>query len=167
MLLIQKKKEDCGKEIIAFSGIQIVDIRGNIIKKNFADNQIKQGRIFNYIISRSCMIPRDFVFKRQSYFEVGGYDFALTTHEDWDLKIRLSLKFEFYYTSISGIAYRRHTLGLSSIPFKDRTVNLWKVFRKNFPLAKPDQMSHIRQAFIKFMLDRANNYKRISIKSGF
>lgn len=133
MRLVLDYKNQKNSDIIAFSNIlqKINDgkthLAGN--KKNIAE-----GFIIEQILARSCMIPRDFVFLKSAYYEVGGYDFGLITHEDWDLKIRLANLYEFHCTGLTGTAYRQHPYGLSSIPHKLRTNNLNKVFSKNISL---------------------------------
>jgi hypothetical protein len=96
---------------------------------------LKEGWILEEIITRSCAIPRDFIMKKSQYLEVGGYDLSLPVYEDWDLKIRLASRYEFYYTGITGTAYRQHFKGLSSSPLKVHRKSLKRVFRKNIDLA--------------------------------
>jgi glycosyltransferase involved in cell wall biosynthesis len=157
-LLMHYKEQD--KDIIAFSNI--VFVRENRALEFVQGNStnIKEGRIFYDIIIRSCMIPRDFVLKRDVYFEVGGYDFSLITHEDWDLKIRLAKKYEFYYTGISGTAYRKNPKGLSSTSYVLRTNNLWKVFSKNIKSVGSDHRLPLINRFFTFMCDRDEKYKK-------
>lgn len=157
-LLMHYKEQD--KDIIAFSNIVFVreDRAPEFVQGNSTD--IKEGKIFYDIISRSCMIPRDFVMKRGVYFEVGGYDFSLITHEDWDLKIRLAKKYEFYYTGVPGTAYRKNPKGLSSTAYVLRTNNLWKVFSKNIKSAGSDYRLPLINRFAAFMCDRDKKYKK-------
>ncbi len=111
-LILQYKKQD--KDILAFSNIVLVKGDKTLIGIQGNSKNIKEGKIFDDIITRSCMIPRDFIMKKEAYFEVGGYDYRFPIYEDWDLKIRLAKKYEFNYTGVNGTAYRRHGAGLSS-----------------------------------------------------
>jgi glycosyltransferase involved in cell wall biosynthesis len=119
---------------------------------------IKQGMIFEYIMSRSCEIPRDFVMAKALYFKAGGYDFSFNLYEDWDLKIRLSRKYEFFYTGCKGTAYRRHGKGLSSAPYPAHLKALHKIYRKNRNLIDRNTMARVRKDFIKFIRNMKKNY---------
>jgi glycosyltransferase involved in cell wall biosynthesis len=131
MALISYYKKEKGKEIIAFSNILLVKDDKTLIKAWGNPGNIKVGKVFYEIITRACMIPRDFVMKQEAYFEVGGYDKRFVIYEDWDLKIRLAKKYEFYYTGINGIGYRKHGTGLSELPISQNIKWLKKVFKKN------------------------------------
>ena len=150
LALIFQYREQKNLDIIAFSNIMRIDQEtGN---KNLMGNQdtIKQGNIYLEILSRSCMIPRDFIFRKKLYFEIGGYNPGLTTHEDWDLKIRLAKKYKFYYTGYNGTAYRAHTNGLSSISFSKRSRNLYSVFYSHYTQSRTIPKSERRKVKIKF-----------------
>lgn len=161
MALISHYKKEKGKDIIAFSNILLVKGDKTLINVWGNPGNIKQGRIFYEIITRSCMIPRDFVMKRDAYFEVGGFDFQFSIYEDWDLKIRLAKRYEFYYTGINGTAYRRHGTGLSAVPISRNIKGIKKVFKKNLRLIDKTQKKDAVQAignFTKTM--KVNNRKR-------
>jgi hypothetical protein len=85
--------------------------------------------------------------KKDCYFEVDGYDCRFPIYEDWDLKIRLAQKFEFYYTRINGTAYRRHGKGLSSLPIQEHVKWLKKIFNKNLKVAKKTEIKAITKDF--------------------
>lgn len=159
-LILEYKKQD--KDILAFSNIVLVKGDKTLIGIQGNSKNIKEGKIFNDIITRSCMIPRDFIMKREAYFEVGGYDYHFPIYEDWDLKIRLAKKYEYYYTGINGTAYRRHGTGLSSIPISKNMKWIKKVFKKNVYLVnktkKKDAVLKIRD-FIKRMKINAKKHK--------
>ncbi len=116
-------------------------------------DKIKEGHIFSEIISRDCFIPRDFIFNKKNYFETGGYDFRFPIYEDWDLKIRLSHKREFYFSGINGIAYRRHGEGLSSKPSGVHKKWLKRVFNKNEELIGDSEKEKIKENF-RLYLDK-------------
>ncbi len=128
MDLVKYSKIDKNKDVIAFSNILFVREDKSLIGSPGSPARIKEGMILDKIISRNCMIPRDFIMKRSSYFETGGYDSTIPIYEDWDLKIRLAAKHEFYYTGINGTAYRRHGAGLSSAPFPLHVKWLKRIF---------------------------------------
>jgi glycosyltransferase involved in cell wall biosynthesis len=158
MDLVLRYKEKTGKDIIAYSNIVMVKEDKTPICLRGNPGNIREGKIFNDIITRSCMIPRDFIMKKEAYFEVGGYDFSLRTHEDWDLKIRLSKRFELYYTGCSGTAYRRHSQGLSSLSYFQRTNNLWRVFSSRYSLVPEESRKWVKERFLSFMKTRDRQF---------
>ena len=150
MALALEQKQTAEKEVIAFSNIALVKPDKTLIQFWDQISPIKEGHIFEEIIGRSCMIPRDFVMNKELYFAVGGYDCSLPIFEDWDLKIRLSHHYEFKYTGIPGTAYRRHGTGLSSRPQEEIILWLNTVFEKNIPLAEQTK-GEITQVFEEFL----------------
>jgi len=166
MDVIQYHKKNEGKDILAFSNIVRVNKEKGIVDFVGNPENINEGRIVEDIISRSCMIPRDFVMKKDSYFDVKGFDFSFKTHEDWDLKIRLASINEFYFSGINGTAYRNHSTGLSSIPHYIRTENLWKVFFKNIDLIQVGLKKKITTDFCRFMSKRDRKFKNGFMQTG-
>ena len=163
MALISHYKREKGKDIIAFSNILLVKSDKTLITAWGKPGNIKEGKVLNEIITRSCMIPRDFIMKREAYFEVGGYDKRFAIYEDWDLKIRLAKKYEFYYTGINGIGYRRHGTGLSAVPISQNIKWLKKVFKKNKGLIDKTQKKEAVKAiddFTKTMKANDRKHKR-------
>lgn len=158
MAIIHRCKEAEGKNVLAFSNI--VNVREDKTAMGRVGNpgNIKEGSILNDIMTRSCMIPRDFIMKRAAYFAAGGYDFKLVTHEDWDLKIRLARTHEYRYSGCDGTAYRQHNAGLSSIPHYKRSTNLWRVFSKNEKALPVEAKKNIKDGFRRFMKTRDKNF---------
>ena len=161
MELIFQYKEQTGKDIIAFSNIVLVKGDKNLIRVWGNPGNIKEGNVLHEIITRNCMIPRDFIMKREAYFEVGGYDSRFPIYEDWDLKIRLAQKYEYYYTGIHGTAYRRHGTGLSSVPVSQNIRWLKKVFKKNLDLLDKGQKKEAVQAIQNFIRDTKARYRQL------
>jgi glycosyltransferase involved in cell wall biosynthesis len=151
MELISFQKKTTGKDIIAYSNFALVKEDKSLIRFQGNPGNIREGKIFNDIITRSCMIPRDFIMKKEAYFEVGGFDSRFTIYEDWDLKIRLAQKYEYYYTGINGIAYRKHGIGLSSLPIKNNIKWLKKVFKNNIKLIPKTGRKEISNRFKNFV----------------
>jgi glycosyltransferase involved in cell wall biosynthesis len=158
MELISFHKKTTGKDIIAYSNFALVQEDKSLIRFQGNLGNIKEGKILNDIITRSCMIPRDFIVKKEAYFEVGGFDSRFTIYEDWDLKIRLAKKYEFYYTGINGTAYRRHGTGLSSLPIKNNIKWLKKVFKKNIKLIPKTEKKEISRRFKNFVKNTMLKY---------
>ncbi len=160
MELVSHYKEKTNKDIMAYSNIVLVKGDKTLIGIQGNPGNIKEGKIFNDIISRSCMIPRDFIMKREVYFEVGGYDFQFPIYEDWDLKIRVAKEYGFCYTGIPGTAYRRHGFGLSSYPIPDHIKILKKIFKKNLKIVHKTERKEIRKSFDNFIKAMRNNYQK-------
>ncbi len=129
MDVIKKHKELHCKNVISFSNIILLKPEGKKIILGNKDN-IKEGNILKDIVARNCMIPRDFVFLKTMYEEIGGYDFSLKIYEDWDLKIRLSALYPFYYSGNTGVVYRRHGKGLSAANKYLHIETLERIFRQ-------------------------------------
>lgn len=159
MELVYNFKKKTGKQVMAFSNIMVTKSDNTLIYISGDTETIKEGKILYDMITRSCMIPRDFIMERSAYFSVGGYDLSLRTHEDWDLKIKLAAKFEFHYTRQMGTAYRRHPDGLSSLPLSLRNKNLWKVFSGNLNLVPPQDRKMIKDKFTQFMKERETKHR--------
>lgn len=161
MELIFHYKKRTGKDIISFSNIVMVKADKSIIRIWGNAHTLKEGFIFKDIITRACMIPRDFIMKKEAYFEVGGYDSRFLIYEDWDLKIRLAQKYEYYYTGINGTAYRKHGAGLSSLPIKNNIKWLKKVFKNNIKLIPKIERKETFNNFKNFVkVTRENHRKR-------
>jgi len=144
-----------GKGAIAFSDIQLVNAAGIPIAKMSERYPVREGRIFEEILGRSCMIPRDFICERRLILEAGGYDPSLPIYEDWDLKIRLARRAGFRYTAITGTAYRRHGHGLSMTPHGSQENILRTIFQRHLPEVAPEQMDQVSAAFEKYLRDNA------------
>ena len=155
MELINYYKKKYQKEIIPYSNVKIVDISGKDIGNFFNKNNTMEGNIFFTVISRNnSRLPRDFVMKKQQYLNTGGYDPRLYIYEDWDLKIRLAKKYEFYYTNEMGIAHRENKDGLSSANYRIHIKYLNKVFIKNFKSINKRDRLFISTRFYYYVLKK-------------
>lgn len=125
------RKSDWDPLIVAYSGIARVDASGKILGYNMKKNNTKQGDIFIELLTRRCAIPRDFIFSKELYESVGGFDLSIPIYEDWDLKIRMARSAKFIYTGIQGIAYRQLGTGLSSAKREEHLKWLNYIFEKN------------------------------------
>jgi len=156
LIIYYKTKEN--KNICAFSKIAQLDKELNFIRDHWPENKIKVGYIFNEIIARTSMIPRDFIVATDAYFEVGPYDKVFSLYEDWDLKIRLAHKYDFYYTGIYGTGYRKHGTGLSQVNVYNHIKYLKMVFKKNYILIDADKRTSIKRAFYNFIHSKRSGY---------
>jgi len=148
--LIKRHKQERQVDICAFSNTVLLDQELCFIRERGTRRNIKQGRILEYIISKSCEIPLDFVMPKQAYLSVGGYDTELRLLEDWDLNIRLAAQYDFCYTGITGTGYRQHNQGLSKVSENRRLEKLSYVFNKNLTLVAPERQSWVKRKFKLF-----------------
>jgi glycosyltransferase involved in cell wall biosynthesis len=157
MALVFCYKKYTGKDIVCFSNIVLVKGDKTLITIVGNSNNIKEGQIFKEILSRSCMIPRDFIVKSSVYFEVGGFDVNIPIYEDWDLKIRLANKCDFYFSKVNGTAYRRHGRGLSAAPASEHIEWMQRIFDKNLALICDADKERVRGQFKQFTSKRNEN----------
>lgn len=146
-----KKMESSDKNIIAYSNIVHVNENGSPDRVIFNNSNVVEGNVLYSIITRSKPIPRDFIMKRDIYFEIGCYDTSLPIYEDWDLKIRLASMCEYHFSGLDGIAYRQHNDGLSSAPHKKHLSYLKKVFLKNRFILNKNEKNPATLHFFLFM----------------
>lgn len=126
-LNLAKKMSGC----IAFSAIQLVD-DNSLPLASQGNAQIESGDIAAGIFRRDVMIPRDFTMPLELFHRAGGYDPKINLYEDWDLKLRLARVSEFHFSGVTGIAYRRHGAGLSSVDSTRHREAQARVLLKNF-----------------------------------
>ncbi|MBA3005046.1 MAG: glycosyltransferase [Proteobacteria bacterium] len=136
-----ERKTSNGDSLIVFSGIVLIDSDGAIIGKQHAN--IQEGMLLNAIFSRTCMVPRDFLFTKEQYLKAGGFDNRIAIYEDWDLKIRLASENKFFYSGIDGIGYRRHGKGLSAISPLRHILWLHHIFVKNIGLLQSKRIKTV------------------------
>ena len=155
-LKVVEKAYKSGRYVIAFSNIAIVDEASKCIN-NGKTNNIKDGFILEELLCRTCMIPRDFTFHRDMYFNVGGYELSRNLHEDWDLKIRLAKEYEYAYTGALGVSYRRRQGSLSDKKEEDLLESLVSVFEKNIGLVRAKYQDRCRDDFYS-MINRRKRH---------
>ncbi len=106
--------ETGARQSIVYSDIELIDATGHPISRASETSPAREGVLFQSILDRTIMIPRDFLVSASLARGVGGFDENLAIYEDWDYKLRLAQHANFIYTNRIGIGYRRHGTGLSS-----------------------------------------------------
>jgi len=159
-------KEKKNQIVCAFSKVASLDKDLNYIRDQWPEDKIKEGYIFNEILSRSAMIPRDYVVATEAYFTAGQYDRQFNLYEDWDLKIRIAKRCDFYFTGIYGTGYRKHGKGLSNISTPKNINALGKVFDKNFHLVVNNDKARIKEIFVLYIQQMRLTYTH-SLKKEF
>lgn len=157
---------------IGFSRKLILDESLRVLRiADTARTPIAEGNILNGLLSRSIDIPRDFVFPKALLHEVGCYDPTIPIYEDWDLKIRIASRANFYFTGLDGVGYVQHKKGLSKIDIEDHIKWLWHIFEKNIGLVEPQYVPQVRRDFRRYVsyihnLNSPNSFRRIAAHTG-
>lgn len=99
---------------IVYSDVRWIDGDGATMLYASAIAPPMEGILYQAILDRRVMIPRDFLLSAELARSVGGFDTNLPIYEDWDYKLRLAQRAVFRYTNSAGIGYRRHGSGLSA-----------------------------------------------------
>ncbi len=123
----RRKRRD---PVIAYSDVELLD--GNKNRLSLASRAMPphEGIIFQGLLDRRIMIPRDFLMPAELAKGVGGFDPSLSIYEDWDYKLRLAQKASFRYTGQVGIGYRRHGQGLSAVSSRIHRQHVSRIRRK-------------------------------------
>ncbi|MEO1617864.1 MAG: glycosyltransferase [Planctomycetota bacterium] len=116
---------------IVYSDIRWVDEQGAEMLDASSLAPPMEGILFQGLLDRRVMVPRDFLMSTQLARSVGGFDESLPIYEDWDYKLRLAQKAFFQFTHYTGIGYRRHGMGLSSVKSSLHRRCLTKIRRKH------------------------------------
>jgi len=151
--LLKKHESNEGKDVVTFSNVKLLfnDLSEHVVGS--AEN-IREGDIFHSILLRSSFIPRDFLFKKEMYFQVGGYNPCYKIYEDWNLKLKLAQHYSFFYTGLNGIIYRRHGQGLSAYGADMHLKYLRKSFYEAvFSIKETETIRTYKQEFEKKLID--------------
>ncbi|MBA0217466.1 glycosyltransferase family 2 protein [Pectobacterium brasiliense] len=117
---------------IIYSGFNSVDENLKPIRLKTKINKFNaaEGDLYNRLCYMVIPVPRDMLMRKQHFISVGGFNESMSLYEDWDLKLRLAKKYNFYYSGSKGVKYRRHSSGLSSLSFNKHFEVMIKVFYK-------------------------------------
>jgi glycosyltransferase involved in cell wall biosynthesis len=74
----------------------------------------REGRIFPALLCRNFISMSGAIVRREALEQVGGFDEAIRFMEDWDLWLRLAVRFPAAYTSEPTFVQRRRPESLSS-----------------------------------------------------
>lgn len=139
---------------IAYSNFAFIDEHGRRTRLWARPGQtMPQGDVFVDVICRD--FPYEAVFRNELAWlpairEVGWYDPTRLTHEDWDLKIRLTRRYRVAYNPDVGMEYRRHSGSISIYaPIDVRLKQLMEVYDRNMPLLEglpPQVQARVRAA---------------------
>lgn len=144
---------------LVYSDISLMDEHGKILEGSFfsrfyPDLGKPQGKVFVALTQHNFIPAISILGRTNCFLEVGGYDEKLA-FEDWDMWLKLALKFEFFFSDyVSGI-YRIHSASMShnkSVSFHESALIIYKKYLGLDPEADPFLLKGIRiqeQAILK------------------
>jgi len=107
--------------------------------------QFERRAFFRLLLRRNVVFPGSLIMRREIFEQVGPLDKSLFVAEDWNLLLRLALRYAFTYCDgISVSAYCRHTTNLTN---DDERMNLGfcKALERLLeePGLKADERAHV------------------------
>ena len=114
----------------AYSKIVRVDNSGNVLPKQFLDNNLYlQGDVLaSTMLGKNLnTIPRDYIISRKLALDCGGYPEGINLYEDLIFLIQLLSRVEVACTYETGTAYRQDTNGLSKHPLVYKYRLRWRI----------------------------------------
>jgi glycosyltransferase involved in cell wall biosynthesis len=153
---------------VVYSNFYLIDAEGKKLHLWTDGVEAPSGYIFPQTFART-FTPyysdfRNELIAYECLKEAGFYDKERVTHEDWDLKIRLTKRFLVAYCNVPLIEYRRHDKCISrtsSDAFRFRQMQ--QVYYKNRPLLDDvglEERSLIKSELYKFFSKRASKIIR-------
>ncbi len=136
LALVLSYREERGQEVVAYSQTVVTDETGRYLAPLQPPDQLKQGHIFEEILTLTTLSPYAFVIRRANFVSCGEY--RPVVNEDWDMVIRLAARYEFYLTELNGTAYRLRKGSLSTARYFNSPHQLWPVFCHHLERLVPD-----------------------------
>jgi len=105
------------ENVVAFSDILLVRPEKSFIRSTAAYDGKSGTEAWLALLARTPQIPRDMTISRQNYFDAGGYDMNRHLYEDWEFKLRLTMKTKSWIRAdgLAGTIYNRLSPGLSGV----------------------------------------------------
>lgn len=145
--VLKESEKTSLRPVVAYSKIKIISETGQSI--GIPSYNLAEGDILEGILSRSVMIPRDFLLPKSLFYLVGGFNAKIPLYEDWDLKLRLAKCANFVYSGNSGIGYRQHNNGLSATHYWRHVYWLLYVFVLNFSFKEASSYARAIGPFVR------------------
>lgn len=100
-------------DAIAYSKYQLVGVEGNPLPS--PDRIFPSGYCaYSWMKSKGDVrFARDYILKKDQFLEAGQYEEGCSFYEDFDLLLRLAMRYPFICTNELGTAYRQVPNGLS------------------------------------------------------
>lgn len=142
------------KNAIAISDFVYVDENDETIKtfenQKFCTALPKEQ--LERLISRKNGLPLQMMFYKSLYLEIGGFKHELSLYEDWDFKIRATIRsVKWVHSGIVGYAYLRIDKGLSSANQLRHIYYKLKVLSSNYENI-PHKLSFFKSVFKLFFI---------------
>jgi glycosyltransferase involved in cell wall biosynthesis len=126
--LFQSKGLNCG---VIFSDARYIDEQGkelHLHSDNFPHNSIPQGEIYKELIKRYFICSPTMMIRKEVLVKLNGYDESLA-FEDFDLWIRASRDYEFYYSRNVLVNKRMVNSSLSKKQFTKGDTQRWSTLK--------------------------------------
>jgi O-antigen biosynthesis protein len=91
-------------EVIIYGGLSTITLKGDVISYS----PKYEGNICNYFLIYNFASMITLFMKKETYLKVGGMDESLEAGQEWDLNIRLSLKYNYYSVASPIVTVYRH-----------------------------------------------------------
>ncbi len=111
-----------GGNVIVYGAYLGIDENGQTTGK--CKRTLRSGKITQYLFDDILIHSCGSMFPRKAILDEGGFDTSLRVCSDYDLWLRLSLKYEFIALDEPTFKRRRHGGNLSAISLKNRLAEL-------------------------------------------
>ncbi len=115
MVAVMKRESD---PVIVYGSYLRIDQNGNVIGKGKIKH--RSGFVTKYLFQATFVHSCGSMFPKNALEEAGGFDTSLPVCSDYDLWLRLSLKYRFIALSEPTFKRRRHSGNLSSGSLQNR-----------------------------------------------
>ncbi len=167
-----KALQDHPEAKIAYSNVITIDSRGDRtgIWYDGSGPELPSGDVFVQVFSKKFFPNNRSIFRNQLiyrsvYEEVGGYDFNIPIHIDWDLKVRQTCRYKVAYSGEALVEYRIHGKGVHNQSQENLFVSEKAVVDKNLKLLESRSASEAEE-IKKGIKDLLESYSRPKTASG-
>jgi glycosyltransferase involved in cell wall biosynthesis len=103
---------------VVHCNVAYIDGFGNPLRGNSSStfNQSMRGQIFEKLLQSNSVVGSDsaVMIRRECFAEMGLFDEALFTCEDWDLWLRMAKRYDFDFIDEPLVKIRKHATSLST-----------------------------------------------------
>jgi len=151
-----KALQENPKAAVAYSWTNWIDESGQLLGKG--SHNTEQGEVFAKLLLNDFVANgSNVLIRRSALLEVGGFDPSVRHAEDWDLWLRLAVRYEFVAVQSPQVLYR--------ISPNSASFNVWKmeasslrVIEKAYAIA-PQALQHLKRQSL------GNRYKYLTFKA--
>jgi glycosyltransferase involved in cell wall biosynthesis len=131
---------------VIYSDAYLIDNKTNLLYGWFIQRHkprlttLPSGNILTELLNSNFIPAMSVLIKTHCVKELGGYDENIS-YEDYDLWLRMSRKYKFYYSDFVSCSYRLHDNNMHSSPeFKiKQMINSYHIFKKHLDLKVPNK----------------------------